>query len=1254
MKKKKTLLLMTLSLVSAFTCACAFGCSSNHDDEVLKGNYQDTADVENPPADEWVLRSISLSTFEVTTAYKFGQDFDTSKKPVVTANYATVESIIAYEETKLLEDALVAPLVTKAETVTDFTVDYGQYNKYAVGTYNIYVSYTHAGVTRSASYTVTVASDDPAIGGITAYTEGFKNTYYIENEDGVNVSLDGLYFLNVDADLTVDYDNPIPAATEENPDGYTLTYYKNGTVIDSLDGLQKGDYTIMATYKNASAFVVVSVLDPVASIEVKPEVEGAKFEQVQSVTDELTSTWVFTVTYVSGLTKEVKKGDEGVAVGGIVTVTAGARETKVSYTEDNETVSVSVPYTVTAAEGLTEETHSMSISALANVNGNIQDSDMTGDNAFINPLGKFRHRTGNNSSFVDFNGEALTVTTNGFGTLAIGVRSTGAAQTSGLYLASEDGKYIPGIFDLSLGISEVESDNGKAYLVPDAITTGYKTITFILPQAGTYKLGALAVGSLGVTQAYVRMDSLVLTDVFNDNVDRVSYEFEINTDNVKKDYIAGQTKADLSKEGLTAVLHELHTKEPDKNADTPISADKLSIDLTAGDMSKLNTTGTVTVTYTDESGKEYKATYPITIKSPVTGVNSVALTKETVLYNLESATAETVTISTEDIVIHKNSATGDAITLGEGDSVTYKLYDKDGKELTGLGAVLGKNTIKATVVLKNTEAAVEGTTTFEAQIDIEVEAWVDPGATTQSKTITYTADGDPAADSIVKANKNDKVVTVTANKLNTLTNNNPTKFGCDYALHCQKSNGSIITIMINGSIDESVSITIEFFHTSGSPAQREIAIYKDAYSEEATPIKVSDKVDNAKVYTVVLDNLSDGTYVITSGNDQNNAATTVYVKSVTVKYDYESKGDEVDYTFDIDTKAVKKDYIAGETQLSKAGLTATLVENHSVDTDKNTTHNITADDLTIEVTSGDLTKLNTTAIVTVTYTYEGTPYTKNYQINVKSPVTGVNSVALTKETASYNLASADAETVEISNTDIVLHKNSATGDVINLGEGESVTYKLYKGEEELESWTVGVGKYTIKATIVLNNTEAAVAGTTTFTAEIPVSVGEYVAPGTKTAYSVLYKFDGAGNIGTPTWEDNVDGSVANNVAIKITTDTNKVEAKSCDGIDFIGYSQVNASNKNITVKLAEGVASAKITVYFRNSSGKSSVRTLTIYNGSDSVASWRAGTAEGTTSDAAGTDVTALKNVSIEADTEYTIKGDNSLYVYGIAISYEA
>lgn len=191
---------------------------------------------------------------------------------------------------------------------------------------------------------------------------------YIEAfETGVAVSKTKIEYnygetVNID-DISVSLTNAAGSVDKQvTSDNYTVTYAKDGTVIDNLTNVAGGVYQIWVsadiidagvtyTVKN---FVLVYIVDSLTSISFK----SGTTTQNQSQTDGMTDTWVIEATYASGTTKEIAISDCTITgVDKTSTNTAGSYTATVSYTElvgvnaTPVTKTVDVPYTITEAGG---------------------------------------------------------------------------------------------------------------------------------------------------------------------------------------------------------------------------------------------------------------------------------------------------------------------------------------------------------------------------------------------------------------------------------------------------------------------------------------------------------------------------------------------------------------------------------------------------------------------------------------------------------------------------------------------------------------------------------------------------------------------------------------------------------------------------------------------------------------------------------------------------------------------------------------
>lgn len=738
MNKKRTLLLVFFSLVCAFTLAFAVGCA-NPDDSLLQGNYQDEADEDIAAADEWVLQHITLNTSGITREYALGTAFNAEGKPEVTARFVSLQSLTESVENNGEE----VQLITKDEIVPagEVVMDYTQFDKDSVGEYSIYVSYTHANVTRSANFNVNVLGVEPENGGITV-SKAVTTYSLAAGEATVAIALDDITVQRVSLNEQGDEIKEDIAAGD-----YELTFFKNGVTsitAEDMAAADKGVYTIIAKAGNSSAQLVVSVLNPVNKIELKTGDE-IKTTQVQSPTESMSATWVFVVTYNNGETKEVKKGDAGLVIGPLVTVTAAERTVAVAYAEDDNTVTATVNYTITADAALLSEQKAFNRTALGiTADADVTQAHLTGDNSFLargnGSKTVLKYRPGTDKGCLEIRYDALNIEFLGFGTLTVSARSTGSSNKSAIALKDADGNYVTANYS-DAQIEAGKTDKGEVYTVTgdmqkDAegviIPYAARILTFVIPKAGVYTLctvDSVKVGETDVaTGRNTRVYSIDKVDVFDATIDRVSYNFTINTDSVKKDYIAGET---LDIQGLTASFNEVHSVDTEKNKQTDVTAEIEEPEITAGNLTDFGKKATVTIKYIKDD-TEYSASYVINVASPVEvngiDVNSVVAVKAASSYSLPDESTTTYTIPNNDFTLHANSAAGEVITLGENETATYELYDADGNKLEDWTVGVGEYTIKVKVVLNKNKQGATGTVEFNpANLRFEVKAYVPSG-----------------------------------------------------------------------------------------------------------------------------------------------------------------------------------------------------------------------------------------------------------------------------------------------------------------------------------------------------------------------------------------------------------------------------------------------------------------------------------------------------------------------------------------------
>ncbi len=309
MKKHKILLAVISALMATgmiFAAACG-------------GGYSETQN-----NDKLALLDLVVDFGAAKSSYNLGEELDTSML-FCSAKLINVDT----NEVTVNEDIK-----------NNIVIDDSEFDSSVVGIYNIYVSYTHAGVTRVKSYPVEVIGKDAAFGGIEVeYAAGTVNSVtLVPGTIQTTISSDGIIVKQVDASGNV-------TGTLSSSE-YDVELYK-GTVKQDSWTVGGGAYTIMVTLKSnpqISNFVSYYVIDDLKTISFSGETTQPVGEDI------ISSTWRFTLTYNSGATKVVTADD--VSISNFVTTRTGTRKAPVVYTEfsgrgGTATLECRVEYTIT-------------------------------------------------------------------------------------------------------------------------------------------------------------------------------------------------------------------------------------------------------------------------------------------------------------------------------------------------------------------------------------------------------------------------------------------------------------------------------------------------------------------------------------------------------------------------------------------------------------------------------------------------------------------------------------------------------------------------------------------------------------------------------------------------------------------------------------------------------------------------------------------------------------------------------------------
>lgn len=476
MLKLKRLIPALLSVVFAFAI-CASACDNGNKGEQGKGQEEQISN------DKSALISIKIDTYGVKKSFALGDEF-TAAGLQVTANFKNVDT----DE------------VSSDDVSDDVVVDSSNYDANKVGSYDIHVSYTHAGVTRTDSYVVKVNAAEPKFGGITVeYEEGFNNKQNMQyNVSAVTIPNDKLIVKKVDANGEV---GETLSASDYNVDLYL------GSVKQSSWSVGGGAYTLLVSLKSdpdVTNFVNYYVIDQLTSLVWNKTAAGTVTEIDQWSSDkqvkEMASTWKFTAYYLSGASKPVTVADAGVTYSCNVE-TSGSQPVSVVYTDYNalgvkEDEDTSVTVTVNEINA-DINTYTYSYDALKAEMGNPTGDKLqltaeffTGVNSFLKFVeegssASDQYRSNGN---IEIKGGRLQVTFQGKGYIEIGFSSSGDTD-SGLVLMDKDNNYMYGIVK-SGEAYELIADDDLGNLAGLFVIHGTKSsvVKFSVEEAGTYTI----------------------------------------------------------------------------------------------------------------------------------------------------------------------------------------------------------------------------------------------------------------------------------------------------------------------------------------------------------------------------------------------------------------------------------------------------------------------------------------------------------------------------------------------------------------------------------------------------------------------------------------------------------------------------------------------------------------------------------------------------------------------------------------------
>lgn len=461
--------------------------------------------------DQNALISIEIDTLNVQTSFEYGEKFSSENLAVT----ATLRDIDTGEE-------------SRSDVTRSAKVDSTNYNANSVGTYDIHVSYTHAGVTRTASYKVSVKPKEPPFSGLTVeYASGYSDRVTLATGISVTMIVPELVVKKVGDDGIVD-ETPL-SESEYRTELYLGNEKQNGWMVGG------GAYEIrvyLVSDPNVFCGIVYYVIDNLFSIAWNSTAAGTQTTIERWSSDKeviaMAHTWSFTATYVSGATKTVTVADEGVSYDCNVD-TAGVKQVSVSYVDDNaigQTIGKSTNVTITVSDidaditsydynldELTSEMKSALDRDTLGDNLQLHSSYFTGKNSFLTFIedGSSSADQYRSSGLIEIKGGRLQVEFQGKGAIEIEFSSTGSSNTSGLVLIDKDGKYVSGRVKEGNAVELAEDDaDGNLKGLFTVTGTGHVTIRFFVEEPGIYTIYSLY--SSGSTRG-CRLYGIHMTDV---------------------------------------------------------------------------------------------------------------------------------------------------------------------------------------------------------------------------------------------------------------------------------------------------------------------------------------------------------------------------------------------------------------------------------------------------------------------------------------------------------------------------------------------------------------------------------------------------------------------------------------------------------------------------------------------------------------------------------------------------------------------
>lgn len=503
---------------------------------------------------------------------------------------------------------------------------------------------------------------------------------------------------------------------EVNLSDCLIMYSKGSQQLENLNGINAaGKYTIMVKIDNVLVSgetqtrtlvntVVVEVTDPVVANSLAINDDAVK-TQTQSTTDNMTSTWKFTVTLASGTKVDVT---EEVTISGVETTSVGEREATITITYDSTNLTLTVPYSITADQ------NSHSVSYAVNFGGfeigTISEGTelKQGDVVVAKSLTTEGAKISSSKKEMDgkiftqrfqFAGGSFTSSGSYQKNRAIEINTLGAAKITVYWAASGAGRGVA-ISDEETYASLTLSSNFLMKDIDDVGDGSLNKSEVNVNEAGKYYLTTATSSDIYIF--YIQVDNIVsgAGEDIGLPTETETQGIELDTSKAIKTYTVGD---EFSSENIVVKKAVVNPVTCDATYETV--TDTENVTYTGYDMSKLGEQ-TVTVTYNG-----FTDTYTITVESAIAGITGVSASLADGFNNQLGEGETTLTVKKSDIVVSLVGENAEANVT----SYTVKL---NGEEIDETGKALseGEYTLNIEAVVSDGTNNVTFTCTFTFSI----------------------------------------------------------------------------------------------------------------------------------------------------------------------------------------------------------------------------------------------------------------------------------------------------------------------------------------------------------------------------------------------------------------------------------------------------------------------------------------------------------------------------------------------------------